>query len=312
MSDMMDQFSESGIGQYMIIPMEEMIPDQMHGHIALFDQNGNPISSLTGPQGPAGAPGPAGPQGSLGPQGPAGPQGAAGTPAPAPQTKYVNNVVFPADGSNYTLDCSGANQHVVAVGTVNPSTPWNQGNFFLSNLAPGVPFFLLVKNVGTSIITIYPPGVPGLFGQSDPIYNTQNTFPPIAPGESWVCQGVVPAAGQQPLCLVHVTGKILSFGVSPFKAQTAPYTVTFDDVGKILAYNNAAGGTITLPATGNPNWFTAGSEIKFVQLGAGAITFAASGSTVASRSGGLVSLGQNARVTATMVATNKWQLNGDI
>jgi hypothetical protein len=92
-------------------------------------------------------------------------------------------------------------------------------------------------------------------------------------------------------------------------AQTGTtYTVVAGDVGKLVTLSNAGAITVTFPAA----TFTVGDQINFVQLGAGAATFAATNITRQSNGAKYTTNGQYALVTAVYTAASTWLFVGNL
>jgi hypothetical protein len=96
-------------------------------------------------------------------------------------------------------------------------------------------------------------------------------------------------------------------------AQTGTsYTHVLADAGKIVSMNNAASNTLTIPTNASVT-FPVGTMILVRQAGAGQTTVAgAGGVTINSRGGALKLAGQYAYATLVKVATDTWELSGDI
>ena len=97
-------------------------------------------------------------------------------------------------------------------------------------------------------------------------------------------------------------------GVNYLKTiSSAAYTTTNEDKGYVLITN--ATTTITLAALSVP----IGSQIDFIKLGGGTVTFAAgSGITVSSKSGFLNLATNNTGATAIKLSDTNWILLGDL
>lgn len=90
-------------------------------------------------------------------------------------------------------------------------------------------------------------------------------------------------------------------------AQTGTtYTLQASDNGKIITLSNAAGITLTVPAG-----LGAGFNCLFVQIGAGTVTLAASGTTINNRQGFLTLAGQYAVGSLVAYAANVIAFGGD-
>lgn len=98
-------------------------------------------------------------------------------------------------------------------------------------------------------------------------------------------------------------------------AQTGTtYTPALTDIGKIITLNNASAIALTLPQDSTVA-FPIGIELVFLQIGAGLVTAAAGSGATAHKTAIGTSLafkGQYAKVTATKVAANTWNVNGEL
>lgn len=95
-------------------------------------------------------------------------------------------------------------------------------------------------------------------------------------------------------------------------AQTASYTLVLADAGKLVSISNASANTLTVPAYASVA-FPVGTILRIRQAGAGQTTVAgAGGVTVNARGGALKLAGQYAHATLVKVATDTWELSGDI
>jgi hypothetical protein len=95
------------------------------------------------------------------------------------------------------------------------------------------------------------------------------------------------------------------------QAGTA-YTLVLADLGKIVSLSNAAAVTVTVP-TNAAVAFPVGAQVLFRQAGAGQVTVAAAGGvTLNARGAAFKTAGQYAYATLIKVATDSWELTGDI
>jgi hypothetical protein len=95
-------------------------------------------------------------------------------------------------------------------------------------------------------------------------------------------------------------------------AQSASYTLVLTDAGKLVSVSNASANTLTVPPNSSVA-FPVGTTLLVKQAGAGQTTVAAgSGVTVNSRGTALKLAGQYAYATLVKVATDTWDLTGDI
>lgn len=90
-------------------------------------------------------------------------------------------------------------------------------------------------------------------------------------------------------------------------ASTA-YSVISTDVGRLITFSASSAVTVTFPA----GTFTVGDQINFVQLGTGAVTFAATNITRQSQGAKYTTNGQFSLVTAVYTATSTWLFVGNL
>jgi hypothetical protein len=83
------------------------------------------------------------------------------------------------------------------------------------------------------------------------------------------------------------------------------YSLVAADNGKVVTLNNAAAVTVTLPSG-----LTAGFSCTLIQLGAGQVTLAASGTTL-NNSNGLKTRVQHSAMSVIWTATNVYNISGD-
>ena len=97
-----------------------------------------------------------------------------------------------------------------------------------------------------------------------------------------------------------------------FNAQTGTsYTLTAADSAKVITMNNASAITVTVPS----GVFVAGDVITVLQIGAGQVTFSASGTTITSTGATAASPKIRAQYAAAQVictGTNTFTIVGDI
>lgn len=85
------------------------------------------------------------------------------------------------------------------------------------------------------------------------------------------------------------------------------YTLLSTDNGNIITFNNAAAITLTVPAG-----LGSGYSVLIVQLGAGKITVAGSGTTIIQRQSFIKTAGQSAVASILAYGTNLFVLSGDL
>lgn len=98
-----------------------------------------------------------------------------------------------------------------------------------------------------------------------------------------------------------------------FNAQSGTsYTLVLTDATKIIRITNGAAITLTVPPNSSVA-FTVGTQITIVQSGAGQITVAPGvGVTLSSRGAAFKTVGQYSYAALVKVATDSWELSGDI
>jgi hypothetical protein len=117
--------------------------------------------------------------------------------------------------------------------------------------------------------------------------------------------GTASASGFSASTVVATNG--FQVGAGSFNAQTAGYTLAASDNGKIITINSASAVTITVgTAVG-----TAGFSCTIIQLGAGQVTIAASGTTLNSASG-LKLAAQHAAASIVCYTTNTFNVAGNL
>lgn len=88
--------------------------------------------------------------------------------------------------------------------------------------------------------------------------------------------------------------------------NVAAYNLSADDVGKVLVFQNPCAVTLTAIDT------IVGSQIDIVNYSSGAITFAASGTTLNSKAGALSLATQYTGATMLKTFDNSWIIIGDL
>lgn len=105
-------------------------------------------------------------------------------------------------------------------------------------------------------------------------------------------------------------GKVKAEQASSIIVTTsANTTLSATHAGKCIVCSNSSAITITIPSS----VFEIGTEIEFIQNGAGTVTFAAaSGVTLLSKDGFKTSNGQYSVVVCKQIASNTWILSGSL
>ncbi len=99
---------------------------------------------------------------------------------------------------------------------------------------------------------------------------------------------------------------------SGINAQVGSYTVTLEDLGKIVEVNSSASVVVTVPTDANAP-FQIGDRVDILQTGAGQITVAGdTGVTISSEGSKTKLKGQWAAATVIKRGANSWVLIGNI
>ena len=103
---------------------------------------------------------------------------------------------------------------------------------------------------------------------------------------------------------------VLAQGVNTQTGTT--YTLVLGDASETVEMNNASANTVTIPPNSSVA-FPVGTEVNFVQYGAGATTIAAgAGVTLRSKNSNLILAGQYSACTARKRDTDEWVVVGDL
>lgn len=89
------------------------------------------------------------------------------------------------------------------------------------------------------------------------------------------------------------------------------YTLVLTDSGKKVILDNASPVAVTIPQNSSVA-FPAGTQIDFIQKGAGKVTFSGSGVTINSKSSNKSIGAQYVGVTLLKTDTDTWYLFGDL
>ncbi len=103
------------------------------------------------------------------------------------------------------------------------------------------------------------------------------------------------------------TGTIATIAANVNAQTGTSYTLQDSDNGKVITLNNSSAITLTVPSG-----LSAGFNCLVVQLGAGPITFTASGTTIYNRSSQTKTAGQYAIATLVSYTTNTFITSGDM
>ena len=94
--------------------------------------------------------------------------------------------------------------------------------------------------------------------------------------------------------------------------QTDSYTLVLTDANKVIEMNKATANNLTVPLNSSVA-FAVGTVIELFQYGAGQTTVVASGGVTIRSSGGKLKLtGQYSAASLRKIATDEWQLTGDL
>jgi hypothetical protein len=119
--------------------------------------------------------------------------------------------------------------------------------------------------------------------------------------------------GTSPTTTLDVAGTARATQGMPIASQSAnTKTLALTDNGSYVRCSNSTTMTVTIPANATVA-FPTGAEMVFFQVGAGNVQFAkAAGVTVNSKDGALFLTGQYSAATLKKIATNTWDLIGDL
>ena len=101
------------------------------------------------------------------------------------------------------------------------------------------------------------------------------------------------------------TSTLANFG-SVMNDQTASYTLTNSDNGKVVTVNSSSATTITVPS------LSVGFNCMIVQKGAGQVSLSASGVTISNRYGFTKTAGQYSILTLVCIASGVYISSGDM
>jgi hypothetical protein len=115
--------------------------------------------------------------------------------------------------------------------------------------------------------------------------------------------------------LTKIDNALVSLSQGAVGSTTQPnttYTLALVDAGSVIEMSSASAVSLTIPNDSAVN-FPIGTTIEIFQFGAGQVTtLAASGVTLRSPFGKIVTAGQYASVTLRKRAANDWCLEGDL
>jgi hypothetical protein len=149
---------------------------------------------------------------------------------------------------------------------------------------------------------------------TDPLWDAKGDLA-VATGPDSAVKLVVGADGQVLTADSTQTRGIKWAALSPaltLNTQTSSYTLVLSDAGKLVGINNASANTLTVPTNASVA-FPVGTPIRLRQPGAGQTTVAgAAGVTLNALAGAFKLAGQYANATLVKVASDTWELSGDI
>lgn len=108
------------------------------------------------------------------------------------------------------------------------------------------------------------------------------------------------------------TSRVLTGYNSAINQQTGTtYTLTVDDLGKLVELNNGSAITLTVPTDANAN-FTIGDRVDLVQTGAGQVTVVGASGVTVNATPGLKLSTQWSAATLIKRSANAWLLVGNL
>lgn len=94
--------------------------------------------------------------------------------------------------------------------------------------------------------------------------------------------------------------------VATINAQSGTtYTLVLADLGKVVAFSNASGATVTVPTNASVAYAT-GAQVRVLNVSTGVVTVAGAGGVTVN--GSALTLGPNEEGTLLKTATNTWSL----
>lgn len=260
--------------------------------------------------------GPTGPTGATGPTGPAGPAGTGiGSTEPANQV-LAGPTSGPAGPSAFRalvagdLPPAGVN---VQTGTTYTFALSDAGSIVASASTTGTQAYTIPPNssvafpVGTVLTVIQTTAnsvnlVPG----SGVTINKLNSSLYMA-GQYAVVQLVQTAAN-----VWEATGDLMGVGRRNIvSVVSTTYTTVEQDAGSVIVANNASAITVTIQNNANAK-YVPGTELYFIQAGAGQITLAPGTGVTLNNASSLTTRAQNSMIGAIQTAANVWTVFGDM
>jgi hypothetical protein len=109
----------------------------------------------------------------------------------------------------------------------------------------------------------------------------------------------------------YATGWVTQAGTIVLNAQTGSYTLVLADAGAYVRIASAGASTLTVPPNSDAA-FPVGTQIAVRQAGAGQVTVAAGAGVTVNTAETLKLRKQGASAALVKVATNEWDLTGDL
>lgn len=122
-------------------------------------------------------------------------------------------------------------------------------------------------------------------------------------GSAWIA--IIGASTSSSIVGNGTTSTLSNFS-SVMNDQTASYTLTNSDNGKVITLNSASAVTVTVPS------LSVGFNCMIVQKGAGQVTLSASGVTILNRYNFTKTAGQYAILSLVCIEANKYISSGDM
>lgn len=260
-------------------------------------------TGATGPTGPTGSPGPTGPAGTgIGSTEPANQVLAGPTSGPAGASAF--RALVPSDlpaagvnaqtGTTYTFVLTDG-------GTVVTATNASAQTYTVPpNSSVGFPLgtVLTVIQEGAGAIT-FAPGAGVTLNSPAGVLTSK--------GQNACVQLVQVAANSW-----DVIGDLLGSGLKAINSQTGTtYTTVLGDMSAIVSQSNAAAITTTIPPNSSVA-YPVGTELYFIQAGAGQITLAPGAGVTLNNASTLKTRAQNSMIGAVQTAANVWDVFGDM
>lgn len=197
-----------------------------------------------------------------------------------------------------------ASEESLGLGTASPSfTAGNKGIHIADATSPAIR--LQDTDNANSDFTIYSPD-----GDNSLRFYHQNSATDFV---SITSLGEVGIGTTTPSYTLEVGGEAVASQGMPYIAEsTTARTLALTDSGNYIRCTNSGATTVTIPPNSSVA-FPTGAEVIIFQAGAGQVTIAAgAGVTLNSKEGNLKISAQYAAVTCKKVATDTWDVIGDL